>query len=350
MSTLKIAIAGCGDIARFVAVGCLLNRRITAAACMDVDAERARSFARRFRAGRAFDDYDDMLQNAGADAVYLAVPHHLHRPMIEKAIARGLPVFCEKPIATTMDDALAVCRLAREAGVKVGVNYQYRYDTGCYALVAAARSGGLGIPLYGRCNVPWHREAGYFSGSPWHASKEKSGGGTLITQASHIIDIALLALGGEPANVSGEAARRVFTDVEVEDLGMGIVGIAGGALLSITSSMIAVPGRRVTIEIHGSAGTGIYSGSDVMPKVQFLGTRVKKRRPPVRGALALFRSIEGFRRWVVDDVPYLTPAVSSLRALAVVEALYRSAKSGRREAVDDRYREFDRPWDRIEFL
>lgn len=350
MSKLKIAIAGCGDIARFVAVGCLLNRKVTAAACMDIDGDKARSFARRFRVRHAFDDYDDMLKSAGADAVYLAVPHYLHRQMIEKAVAHGLPVLCEKPIATTMDDALEVCRLSQETGVKIGVNYQYRYDTGCYALVGAAQSDALGRPLYGRCNVPWHRGSGYFSGAPWHASKEKSGGGTLITQASHIIDIALLSLSGKPVTARADVARRVFSDVEVEDLGMGIVSLSNGALLSITSSMIAVPQRPATIEIHGSAGTGIYTGSDLAPKVRFLGTRVKKQRPPVRGAIALFRSIEGFRGWVTDGVPYLTPASSSLRVLAVVEALYRSAESGRREAVDDRYLEFGAPGNMSNFL
>ncbi len=340
MSKLKIGIVGCGDIARFVAVGCLLNRRITAAACMDTDGSRARSFARRFRVNRAFDDYDAMLESAGVDAVYLAVPHYLHRAMIEKAVGRGLPVLCEKPIATNIDDALAVCRLSQRTGIKIGINYQYRYDTGCYALVKAAQSGALGDLLYGRCNVPWHREKGYFTGAPWHADKMKSGGGTLLTQASHIIDIALSSLSGEPVTVRGEAARRVFSDVEVEDLGMGIVGLSNGALLSITSAMVAVPERPAIIEVYGSKGTGIYTGSDFLPKVRFLGTGVKSERPPVRGAVALFRSIEGFRRWVVDGVPYLAPASSTLRVLAVVEALYRSAARGTREAVDDRYRQF----------
>jgi UDP-N-acetyl-2-amino-2-deoxyglucuronate dehydrogenase len=337
MDRLKIAIVGCGDIARFVAVGCLINRKITAVACMDTDGTKARAFGRRFLIGQVFDDYDRMLEGAGADAVYLAVPHHLHRAMIEKAAGRGLPVLCEKPVATTMDDGLAVCRLSEESGVKIGINYQYRYDAACYALVKAAEAGELGRPLYGRCNVPWRRTKDYFAGAPWHAANNASGGGTLITQASHIIDIALLALGGEPVTVRGDTARRVFSDVEVEDLGMGIVGTSGGALLSITSSMVAVPERPASIEIYGSAGTGLYTAS-VLPSVRFFGTKAARHRPPVWGVHALFRSIEGFRRWVQDGIPYLTPAASSLRVLAVVEALYRSAASGRREAVDDRYR------------
>ena len=339
MDKFKIAIVGCGDIARFTAIGCLLNRRIRATASVDIDERKARSFAKRFRAGEPFADYDDMLARAKVDAVYLSVPHHLHRPMIEKAVGTGVAVLCEKPIGVSMDDALAICRLSQETGVKVGINYQYRYDKACFALTAAAQTGVLGEILYGRCNVPWHRTSDYFAGAPWHASKEKSGGGTLLTQASHVIDIALAAVGGEPVTVRGDTARRVFSDIEVEDLGMGIVTQSTGALLSITGSMIATPGRPVSIEVYGSKGTGIYTGPD-FPRVRFLGTRVKRQRPPVRGLHALFRSIEGFRRWVCDDIPYLTPASSALRVLATVEALYRSAQTGRREAVDDRYLDF----------
>ena len=255
-----------------MAVGCLLNRRITAAACMDTDGSKARSFGRRFRVDRAFDDYDAMLKSAGVDAVYLAVPHYLHRAMIEKAVGRGFPVLCEKPIATTIDDALAVCRLSQQTGVKIGINYQYRYDAGCYALVKAAQSGALGTPLYGRCNVPWHREKGYFTGAAVACQQAGERGGHAAYPGKPYHRHRPLVAFGEPITVRGDTARRVFSDVEVEDLGMGIVGLSNGALLSITSSMIAVPERPATIEIYGSKGTGIYTGSDFLPKVRFLGT------------------------------------------------------------------------------
>jgi len=339
MSKFRIAIVGCGDIARFTAIGCLINRKVSAIACMDIDAEKARSFAKRFHTGQPFDDYDDMLNNTDLDAVYLSVPHNLHRSMIEKATGRNIAVLCEKPISSSIEDALAICRLSRSTGVKVGINYQYRYDSGCYALINAAKAGALGEKLYGRLNVPWHRKMDYFKNSPWHASAEKSGGGTLITQASHFVDVALEAIGGEPKTAEGEVAKRVFSDIEVEDLAMGVVTISKGAMLSITSSMVAFPERPVTIEIYGSAGTGIYKGPD-FPRVKFFGVKVKKKRPPIRGLHALFRSIEGFRRWATCGTPYLIPAPSALRVLSVVDALYRSARTGRRETVDDRYLEF----------
>jgi len=342
MSVCRMAIVGCGDIARFTALGCLLNRKMKAIACMDIDGDRSQAFARRFRIAGAYDDYEKLLDRDDLDAVYLAVPHDLHRPMIEEALERGLPVLCEKPIAAEMEDAVAICELSRKKNIPVGVNYQYRYDSACYALVDACREGKLGTIQYGRVNVPWNRKRGYFDDSPWHKSMARSGGGTLLTQASHVIDVALSAMGGHPVRVMGIVDRKVFTDVEVEDFGTGLIELDDGAVLTVTSSMIAVPERRILMEIYGTGGTVLYEGPD-FPKVRFLGTKVKKRRPPIRGLHALFRSIEGFRRWITGGEEYLTPAGSTLSVLAAVKALYRSAETGKREPVDERYRKFIQP-------
>ena len=339
MSTCRMVIVGCGDIARFTALGCILNRRMKAVACMDIDGDRARAFAKRFHIPEAYDDYERLLGRDDLDAVYLAVPHDLHRPMIEGALDRGLPVLCEKPIAADMDDAVAISELSRKKKIPVGVNYQYRYDAACYALVEACREGALGEARYGRVNVPWNRKRAYFDDSPWHKSMAKSGGGTLLTQASHVIDIALSALGGHPVSAMGMTDRKVFTDVEVEDFGTGLVELEGGAVLTVTSSMVAVPERKVLMEIYGAKGTVLYKGPD-FPKVKFLGAEVKKKRPPIRGVHALFRSIEGFRRWITGGERYLIPAESTLPVLAAVKSLYRSAETGKKEPVDDRYRKF----------
>lgn len=333
---LSLAIVGCGDIARFMALAGKLNRRIELCACVDVNAERVRKFSRWFRIPRSFTDYGEMLNQAGLDAVYLAVPHSLHYPMIKEALAYGAHVFCEKPIATTLDDALDICRLARKSGLKVGVNYQYRYDTGCYALANASQEGKLGQILYGKCNVPWHREVQYFAYSPWHGCLEASGGGTLITQASHALDILLWAYGRKPVTALGAKARQRFKDVEVEDLCMGIIEMEDGGLLEVTGSMVATPEQRVTIEIYGSHGTGLYSGP-ALPRVRFKGLRIKKAKPPVKGLHALLRSLEGFRKWVMEGQPYLTPVEQSLPVLAVIASVYRSAVTGKREEVDRRF-------------
>ena len=336
MKKMKLAIVGCGDIAKFVILAAKLNRGIHVTACVDINGKRAAAYARWFRIPHFFMDYHTMLDQMEIDAVYLAVPHNLHFPMIMAALERGVHVFCEKPVTTSLDDALDICRSAKEKGCKVGINYQYRYDRGCYALARSCIKGELGEIYYARCNVPWHRTDTYFSKARWHGSLEQSGGGTLITQASHIVDILLWAMGGKPVFAQGLALKKKFTSVEVEDLCLGIIGMENSTLLQVSSSMIAVPEQPLRAEVYGSRGTGLYRAA-LFPKARFKGARIKKETPPVGGPHALFASVEGFRQWVCGTGTYLMPVEASLPVLAAVHALYRSSDTGKKEPVDMRY-------------
>jgi len=359
---LDLAIAGCGDIAAYVAGFARAGRGFRLVACCDPATGRAAQFARRFGISHVYAGIGEMLA-AGLrpDVLYLAVPHHLHRELALQAIAAGIPTLLEKPLAATLSDGVDIVAAAQAAEVKVGVNYQYRYDTGCYALARAAQSGSLGEIYYARCNLPWYREAHYFAGAPWHAQLATAGGGTLLTQGSHMVDVALWALGGRPTAALGVTRQRVFTGTEVEDLAMGIVEMASGALVEICSSMVSRPGQALTIEIYGSRGTGLYSNRP-WPHVRFRGVRAARQIPPGRGIHALQRSLMGFRAWIADQPPageppravaptpagertpaagqappsarpYLTPAEEALPVLAAVDAIYRSSRSGRREEV-----------------
>jgi len=329
---LKLGIVGCGDIAGYTAFFAHLNRGIELAACCDISIERAEAFASRYGIRRTYSDYAQLLDDVQLDAIYLAVPHHLHNRMIQAAVARKLPVLSEKPITRTLSEGLEVVNHARQAGVKVAVNYQYRYDSGCYALARAVQEGAIGEVRYARINVPWHRRAEYFHASSWHQTIAQAGGGTLLTQGSHFLDIALWACGQRTIRANGQVTQRVYQDVEVEDLAMGIIELQNGALVEVCSSMAAASEQPVSIEIYGSKGTAVYTNHP-LPRVHFRGMRVRQAQPPVWGVHALQRSIEGFRRWVAANQEYLVPAEAALPVLAAVEAIYRSAASGKTELV-----------------
>jgi len=329
---LRLAIAGCGDIARWMALFSWLNRRIRLLACCDRTLPTAEAFAARFRIPRAYADYGTMLQEETVDAVYLAVPHDLHFYMACAAIEAGCHVLVEKPITRTLAEGQELVRRAQAAGVRVGVNYQYRYDRGCYALAQAARRGDLGRLYYGRCNVPWHREAAYFEQGAWRRELARAGGGTLLTQGSHALDVLLWALASPPRAAAGLTARPGFPQVEVETVALGTVELENGALIQISSSMVARPEQAVTLELYGERGTALYSNRP-LPHVRFRGLPVRRMRPPGRGVHALQRSLEAFRAWVMEDQPYLTPAGEALPVLAAVDALYRSSRSGKKESV-----------------
>jgi len=310
----------------------LINTHVKVTACVDRTERGARRFAALFRIKNYSHDYDWLLKNHELDAVYLALPHHLHAPMIEKAIKCGLHVFCEKPVTLNLAEGIRVLGLAEKMGTKVGVNYQYRYDKACYSLYSAASKGHLGTPHYALCHLPWKRDLKYFKDGPWRGKFEQAGGGTLLTQGSHILDVAIWAMGSEVVAAMGTISRRKFTEVGVEDLAMGILELKNGSRISITSSMAGHREGSASIEIHGSKGSALYKGP-LLPRFSSSGKNFKRDFPPVKGLNAFTRSLEGFRLWVSEDLPYLCPIEESLKVLAAVEAIYKSADTGKKENV-----------------
>jgi len=330
---IRLGMAGCGDIAGFMALVSRLVPAVHLAACCDVDPVRSARFARKHRIPRQFNNFAEMIDEGSLDAVYLAVPHHLHYEMIRMAVEKRLAVLVEKPLTRTLAEARSLMPLIEAAGVKVGVNYQYRYDNACYTLARWMQHGVVGRISSVRINIPWSRQSGYFEQSAWHRTIEQAGGGTLITQGSHFLDIVLWGLGDQPESAQGYSSQFKFQDVEVEDLAHGIVRMQNGALVQIASSMAAATEQAVSIEVYGSIGTAIY-GNHPLPHIKLIGAKRITERLPVLGVHALQRSLAGFAAWVLEDTPFLIPASSAVPVLAAVEAIYRSSGSGQREAVE----------------
>jgi UDP-N-acetyl-2-amino-2-deoxyglucuronate dehydrogenase len=329
MKKIRMAVVGCGDIAGFTALVSKLVPQVKLVTCCDVNAERARLFARRHCIPLVFTDYAGLLEGTPLDAVYLAVPHHLHDEMILAAVTAGKPVLVEKPITRTLAEARNL--VEKLAGQKVGVNYQYRYDSGCYAMGRAIQAGTLGRINSFRINIPWRRTQKYFEASAWHGTIAQAGGGTLITQGSHFLDVALWALDDLPVSAMGYTATSGFA-VEVETLAHGIIETRRGTLISITSTMEAAREGAATIEAYGEYGTALYRDIP-FPSVKFIGMKIQKEPPLEFGVHALQRSLAGFAKWILDDKPFLIPAASTLPVLAAVDGIYRSALSGHREEI-----------------
>ncbi len=330
MKKLNLGIVGCGDIAGFTAWVSRLVPKVRLSACCDVTTERVQTFARIHRIPQTYTDYTEMLAKADLHAVYLAVPHNLHYEMILSAVGAEKPVLVEKPITRTLEEGKKL--IEGIGNTKVGVNYQYRYDSGCYAMAQAVKAGKLGKVHSIRINIPWHRTQYYFDDSEWHKTEAQAGGGTLITQGSHFLDVALWMLMERPISAMGYTKTPGF-DVEVETLAHGIIETADGTLISITSSMVASSEQKITIEAYGDRGTATYSDRP-FPHVKFSGVKVQKERPPELGVHALQRSLSGFANWILDNKPYLIPSHEALPVLAAVEGIYKSAQMGTRVSLD----------------
>lgn len=333
MKKLRLGVIGCGDITQFILIMAKLNRKIQIVACTDKQIDRAEKYAKFFKGAKAFSEYQDMVNTVVMDAVYLAVPHFLHYPIMKSLIEKGLYVLCEKPITTTVEDANEIVALAEAKGVKVGVDYQYRYDKACYRMAMAARNNELGKLNYGICNIPWHRENSYFENSKWHKQIETAGGGTLLTQGSHALDVLLWAFNDKPIKATGVTRKYAFPDVEVEDTAIGYIELESGGIITITSSMAAPTEQPITIDLYGSKGSAHYI-SGFFPKLKIKGTKINSYTSKARGIHALARSLDAYADWVLYDTPYLCTAKDSITVLACILAIYKAARTGNAEYIE----------------
>jgi predicted dehydrogenase len=335
---LNFAIVGCGSIAAYFAFVARLTSGVRLAACCDREAAVAKQFARRNNIPFVYTDYDELLggqlhSEQPIDAVYLAVPHDLHLPFTRSAMQHGLGVLCEKPLAANLEQGRALARLSEECNIPLAVNYQYRYEPGCYALAQALRSGAMGRIFYARANIPWHRGAAYFHrGAGWHTSLARSGGGTLLTQGSHFLDLLLWAIDSPPVRASGITRRIAHPDVEVEDLAFGLVELANGVVIDMCSTMASPFEKPATLEVYAEKGIARWVDG-IFPRLHFEGIRPPHAHPPAGGLHALQRSLIGFRNWLRGGPSHLCTAQEAFPALACVDAIYRSAHSGKCETV-----------------
>ena len=140
-------------------------RSIEIVAAVDPIIERAIQLAGQ---NHSYQNAEDMYRNEDIDLVYIATPPNLHKPMIKQAFEEGKHVFCEKPVTTSIEDAREILKLDKKhSNLKLGFNYQYRYDYNCYNLANAVQEGHLGEIYYAICNVYFSRSSDYLNEGEW---------------------------------------------------------------------------------------------------------------------------------------------------------------------------------------
>ena len=214
MDSLKCAIVGCGGIAQVhaKALDSILAAQLVAFA--DIRPERAQALADLY-GGRAYSSLDQLLDREQIDVLHICTPHYLHLPMAQAAARRGIHVFTEKPPVISPAQWEEFQRLGDQ--VRVGICFQNRYNPSvqaCHELLATGRPGKI---LGARAFVTWNREAPYYTESGWRGSLATEGGGALINQAIHTLDLLGQFLGRGQAVGASLANRHLAGVIEVED-------------------------------------------------------------------------------------------------------------------------------------
>ncbi len=225
---LYAAIIGCGSIAPVHAYALAQLKDVQLAACADILPERAQKLAGEYGL-KAYSSLEELLDKQRVDVVHLCTPHYLHTPMAAIAAACGVHVFTEKPPVIDREQWASLNDTANK--VRVGVCFQNRYNGSVVKLKQLLDDGALGKVMGARAFVTWNRGAEYYTQSGWRGSQKTEGGGVLINQAVHTLDLLVYLL-GKPENIQASVSNRHLQGIiEVEDTVDAYMTINGAPVL-----------------------------------------------------------------------------------------------------------------------
>lgn len=246
--SLRIGIVGCGRIARNHASALHQVNGVDVVGCCDTDVERAREFSSDNGIGIGVRNIDELIA-LGLDAVTVCTPHPVHEQVVIAAAEAGLHVLCEKPIAVDLAAADRMIEATDRAGVVFGVLFQRRFWPAARRIRTAIDDGRLGVPTLAEVTVILHRPSRYYSADSWRGSWDTDGGGVLMTQAIHQIDMLQWFM-GEAVSVAGFIRTHTHGEhIETEDSASAVISFASGGTATVTATTGANHnlGNRVTV-------------------------------------------------------------------------------------------------------
>jgi UDP-N-acetyl-2-amino-2-deoxyglucuronate dehydrogenase len=259
---LRVAVIGCGRItAVYKEVFQKLEEMIEVVYAVDKDRKRAEQFAGCF-AGCGYSDSLEELLAVRPDIVHVLTPHFLHKQHVIDSLNAGCHVLTEKPIATTLEDAAEMCEAARISGRRLGVIFQNRYIDGIREAKKLIQEGALGRITGAWSSLNWWRPPSYYE-CDWKGSWEKEGGGVVIDQAIHSIDLVRYLMGCEVRSVKGHIDQRVLTRIEVEDVADAAIVFENDAVYSFYACNYFTSNSPIEIEISAEKGSIYLKGSTV---------------------------------------------------------------------------------------
>jgi len=219
-----------------------------------------------------FTDYNEMLKAGGFDVLHICLPHYLHATVAVAALLAGYHVVCEKPMATTVEDAHKMLAAVKTSGKELEIVFQNRYNATSQAVKAVLDAGALGKVTGGWLQVTWHRTESYYSQSDWRGHWATEGGGVLINQSIHTFDLMNFFLGA-PESVSGSVANRAHPSIEVEDMAEGVI-MYGDVPISFFVNNYHPYDAPVRLEVVCENGRATIDGD--MATVTYADGRVEK--------------------------------------------------------------------------
>jgi UDP-N-acetyl-2-amino-2-deoxyglucuronate dehydrogenase len=339
MSTLGFAIVGAGNIGKIhaQAVACIPGARVSVVC--DADAERGRALAEACQAAWV-SEYPAAVAQADVDVVCVCTPSGSHAEIVEAAARAGKHLAVEKPIDVTLERADRIIGATQQAGVQITCLFPSRFREGVHQARQAIEQGRLGRLTLADAYVKWYRTQAYYDGT-WRGTWNLDGGGALMNQSIHTIDL-LQWLAGPVATVFGRTATLAHR-METEDTASAVLEFQNGAMGVIQGATSCWPGDRARLDLHGDRGTiTLEEGRIVTWKLADAAADEEQRMLNLEGVLGTGSSDptaighEMHRRQLADLVDAIRqhrrPAIEGAegrKALEIILAIYRSAQTNR---------------------
>ena len=355
MHRVGIGIIGCGGIANMHAAAVVgLEEARLVAVCDTVEA-RAQAFAEQYHVPKAYIDSRQMLADPEVEAALVCTPHPSHCPLAIQAAEAGKHVMVEKPLSVDLRQADEAIAAARKAGIRFGVIFQRRFWPAAQRARKAIDEGKLGKIILGDCIVKWWRPKSYYDRDAWRGTWAAEGGGVMVNQAVHAIDMYQWLM-GPVDTVYGLWGNLSHPYVEVEDTAVAALRFKNGALGVIETTVSTNPQLGSRIAIHGENGASIgilehpegrvgvndiwtipgeeeeaasilaeeqASGDFMFRPRAATGSPSSERRPTYHGL-----QIRDFVQAILEDREPAVTAEEGRKAVEIITAIYQSGRTG----------------------
>ena len=365
----RIGIAGCGKVAQLHARAIAEIEGACLAGVWSRTAENAQAFAQQHGA-RAYPTVGEMVASEKLDTVIVCSTHPTHRDSVVEAARAGAHALVEKPMASTLRDCDLMIDACASAGRNLGVVSQRRWYEPARRVKQAIEEGKLGQPILAVATLLGWRDQSYYDSDKWRGTWLGEGGGVLVNQAPHQLDLLLWFM-GEIAEVNAYWDNLNHPGIEVEDTAVAVIRFANGALGNLLLSNSQKPGLYGSVQVHGANGASV--GARTEQGAMFIAGKTGISQPPENdlwtvpgeeGLLDEWKAQDGaFFRSIDPTVYYLKrqiedfieagdegrrPAVTGKAGRKVVElftAIYRSGRSGKAVKFPLRWQEGEADFD-----
>ena len=328
MDKLRVAVVGCGSISsKHFETICDYENSTLVAVC-DIVPGKADKKAAMHNA-KAFYSFDEMLENSDFDVLHICTPHYLHAPMAIKAMNKGIHVLSEKPLAIYHNDAVAMCECAKENNVYLGACFQNRYNESSVYIRNLIASGELGAVKGVKGMVTWDRDEDYYS-DDWHGTLDKEGGGVVINQSIHTIDLLQWFVGSDMIDVkSSISQKRLAGKVETEDTADAVITFENGVQAVFYATLCYSSNSPVFIEILCEKGKIVmYDDLAIIRKGENKQTITFEHAKGDKGywGNSHGKLISDFYNSIINKTPFEIDGESAIKAVKIVDNIYKNAR------------------------